>query len=282
MSVLDLRERLMPRLAQPEGPATAVVDTTAVTSPSSVPPAMVVMTDERITLTAPAEQLAAETAGDMLSQLYVKLRGRFVEAERANGNGAFWSAGDLQFGLPTVTHGPLNWLHEERRIVGVLSDARFVGREAAAVQGVGPHITADATMWRWLYPQETRLVERAADERQLWYSMECVSPEVACVGEHGCGAQVPYLDALRREGAACEHMKDRSAVRRFVDPIFQGGAIIVPPVKPGWASADLQVVREAAQVLERDDVPRLSADMSDEQATQMVQQVLDWAHRTGS
>jgi hypothetical protein len=272
MSVLDLRERLMPRI-----PTTPVVSSGAVVAADNVTPTLIVEGADRITITSPAEQLTAETAGSMAQQLFLKLRGRFVEAEKANGNGAYWSAADLEFGLPTVTHGPLNWLHEERKVVGVLSDARFVGREQAAGSGVGPHISADATMWRWLYPQETRVVERAADERKLWYSMECVSPEVACVGEHGCGTTMPYLDALRREGAACEHVRSRTATRRFVDPIFQGGAIIVPPVTPGWASADLTVVREAAAALERDD--RIGSGLRDEDAHVMVQQVLEWARR---
>jgi hypothetical protein len=148
-------------------------------------------------------------------------------------------------------------------------------REAAAAHGVGPHIQADAVLWRWLYPQEARIVERAADEKKLWYSMECVSPEVACVGDNGCGAKVPYLDALQRSGAACAHMRERSAVRRFIDPVFQGGAIIVPPVTPGWASADLTVVREAASALET--IPWLSKDLREEDATAMVQQVLEYA-----
>lgn len=280
MSIHELRERLMPKL--PYTPPTAASEVAKARTPvlESTPPVLIVEGRDRITLTAPIEELVtSEQASDMAKRLYVKLRGRFVEAEKANGNGAYWSQGDLEFGLPTVAYGPLNWLHDERKVVGVLSDARMVAREAAAASGVGPHIAADATMWRWLYPQETRLVERAADERKLWYSMECVSPEVECVGTHGCGTKMPYLDALRREGAACQHVKSREATRRFVDPIFQGGAIIVPPVTPGWASADLTVVREAASALEGD--ASLSTGLEDAEAAAMVQQVIEFARRQG-
>lgn len=281
MSILDLRDRLMPVLPAPK--PSGAVPTTPVVVPPRVeqPPVIVVEGNDRITLSAPVtELLASEQAGlgkAMAERLYVKLRGRFVEAEKANGNGAYWSAADLEVGLPTVAYGPLNWLHDEKKVVGVLSDAAFVGREVAAQSGIGPHITADATMWRWLYPVETRIVERAADEKKLWYSMECVSPEVECAGTHGCGTKMPYLDALRREGAACSHVKNREAVRRFVDPIFQGGAIIVPPVTPGWASADLSVVREAASALES--TPWLSSGLEDAEAQAMVQQVLEFARR---
>lgn len=281
MSIFDLRDRLQPRLPAPKPSGTRA--TTPVVVPPRIEQVPLIVTEgnDRITLSAPVtELLASEQAGlgkAMAERLYVKLRGRFVEAEKANGNGAFWSAADLEVGLPTVAYGPLNWLHDEKKVVGVLSDAAFVGREVAAQSGVGPHITADATMWRWLYPMETRIVERAADEKKLWYSMECVSPEIECVGTHGCGQKMPYLDALRREGAACQHVKNREAVRRFVDPIFQGGAIIVPPVTPGWASADLSVVREAAAALES--TPWLSKGLEDREAAAMVQQVLEYARR---
>lgn len=278
-TVLEIRDRLMPPAMSFEmSPTTPVL----VPPRSEQPPVMITEGRDRLTLTAPVTELlqseqAAGLGKEMAQRLYVKLRGRFVEAEKANGNGAYWSALDLEVGLPTVAFGPLNWLHDERKVVGVLSSATLVQREMAAQSGLGPHINAEATMWRWLYPQETRVVERAAEDKKLWYSMECVSPVVECAGTHGCGAQMPYLDALRREGAACSHVVNREAVRRFVDPIFQGGAIIVPPVTPGWASADLTVVREAASALESS--PALSADLTDEEASQMVQQVLDFARR---
>lgn len=268
MSILDLRDRLMPRL--PQTPPPVETPREEAKAPS---PLLIVEGDDRLTLTAPVSELAS------VDRLFVKLSGRFVEAEKANRNGAYWTAGDLEVGVKTVPGGPLNWLHEERKIVGAITDARMVGREAAA-NGVGAHIAADAVMWRWLYPQETRVVERASDERKLWYSMECISPEVECAGDKGCGAKMPYLDALRREGAACSHIRERSSLRRFVNPIFQGGAIIIPPVQPGWASADLQVQRQAASYLESDETSKLMIDgLSDADATAMVQQVLEYSRR---
>lgn len=268
MSILELRDRLMPKL-----PVVEPEELEREAAREAATPVLVVETDERLTLTVPVEREQAS-----FDRLYVKLSGRLVEAEKANRNGAYWSTADLQVGLPTVAHGPLNWLHEERRIVGALTDARLVTREAAAASGLGTHIVSDAVMWRWLYPTETRIVERAADERKLWYSMECISPEVACVGEKGCGAKMPYLDALRRDGSACRHIRERSAVRRFVDPIFQGAAIIVPPVTPGWASADLAVQRQTASYLEDDPTSKAMVEgLREEDAVAMVQKVLEYA-----
>lgn len=266
MSVLDLRDRLMPRMATP------VVVPDVVEREEAKSPLLVVEGDDRLTLTAPITELAS------VEHLFLKLSGKFVEAEKANRNGAFWSAGDLEFGVSSVAGGPLNWLHEERKVIGALTSARTVTREVAAESGANPHIVADAVMWRWLYPQETRVVERASEERKLWYSMECISPEVECAGDYGCGTKVPYLDALRRTEQACVHMRERSAVRRFVNPIFQGGAIIVPPVVPGWASADLTVQRQAAAYIEGDATAEgLVGGMAEADAVAMVQQVLEFA-----
>lgn len=351
MSTLDLRDRLMPRLSLSQ-PSTSAPRHPLAPPQDDQPPLIITEGTNALTLTTPVETLPSEqAASDMAKRLFLKLRGRFVEAEKANGNGAFWSARDLEIGLPTVAGGPLNWLHEERTIVGALTSATLVNaatdeREAArsfsaeerrklAASGkamsdgsfpiatvedlknairlahtpaqrrhvirraralgatglipdswkrekasaeLGPYIQADAVLWRWLYADKARVVERAADEKKLWYSMECVSPEVACVGERGCGATVPYLDALRRDGQACAHMRERSAQRRFVNPVFQGGAIIVPPITPGWANADLTVVREAAAQVESAS-PKAFEHFREEEAMSMVQQILEFAGR---
>lgn len=269
-SVFDIRDRLQPRLPRAQedhAPAQEEARQTA--------PAFVVEDKEtgKVVLNMPAEVAHKPTADDFL----LRLRGRLVEAEKANANGAFWSQDDLEFGLPSVAFGPLNWLHQERTIVGVLTDAHLVKAEAAAAAaaGLGTHVVADATMWRWLYPQQARAVAQYSDESSLWYSMECISQEVACVGENGCGTQVPYLDALNRTEKACEHLRERSSYRRFVNPIFQGAAIIVPPTKPGWASADLAVQRQAAAYVEDHELTLPGVDQT--AAERMVAQIIEWS-----
>jgi len=102
--------------------------------------------------------------------------------------------------------------------------------------------------------------------------MECVSQKVMCVD--GCGESFEYAVYNRQE--ACSHLRERSSIRRFVDPIFLGGALIVPPVQPGWQNAEVEVVRAAAQVIEEHE---LTADLTKPEAEQMVQQILTWANR---
>lgn len=202
---------------------------------------LVVENDEtgKTYVTMPAEAAALQ-ADDFL----LRLRGRFV-GEGVNRNKAAWSAKDLEFGLPSVASGPLNWLHDERHIIGTLTDARL--REAAGQ--VEKHIEADAVVWRYLFPREAAVVGQAAADGRLYYSMECVSRQVQCVGDGGCGALMGYLDSLHKTEKACVHVRERAADRRFVDPIFQGGAVIVPPKSPGWENAHVELLRDAERLL---------------------------------
>lgn len=275
MSIHELRDRLMPQLPTPAPSAPRENARSQVVDKPVDRPAFVVEDPEsgRVVLTMPAETAAQLTADDFL----LHLDGRLVEAEKANGNGAFWAQDDLEFGLPSIAYGPLNWLHEERKIVGVLKDARLVTREAAATTGldINNHVNSASVMWRWLYPRESAMVQAYSSAKQLWYSMECISREIACVGVNGCEAKVPYLDAQNRTAACCDHIRERSAARRFVDPIFQGAAIIVPPIKPGWAGADLAVARQAAHLVEDQhiEIPGMDTSASE----RMVAQVLEWS-----
>lgn len=222
----------------------------------------------RTVISAPLREIASQNKG------FTYLRGRFVEADTPNRNGAMWTTDDLQMGEATVAGGPLNWLHDEEKIIGSLLDGKLVaGREAAAA-GVGNHIISTAAVWRFLFPNETRIIEQAAADNKLWYSMECVSAEVACVGDSGCGAKFEYAAYNAKE--TCSHLREGASVRRFVDPIFLGGAIIVPPVQPGWAKADVEIVRQAASLTEEH---QLTDAMTRPDAEAMVQRILTWANR---
>ena len=222
----------------------------------------------RTVISAPMREIASKNEG------FTYLRGRFVGADEPNRNGALWTTDDLQIGEATVAGGPLNWLHDETQIIGTILDGHLVAGKEAASAGIGNHIVSNAAVWRFLFPKQTQTIEHAAASNELWFSMECVSKKVACVGDGGCGQEFEYAAYNRQE--ACSHLRERSSVRRFVEPIFLGGAIIVPPVKPGWAHADVEVVRQAAQVAEEHE---LAEELTKPQAEAMVQQILTWANR---
>lgn len=287
-SLLDIRSRLMPKLRR-ETALQAVLSADVgvhhainrAHGHKALLPAFALENPDtgKMTLTVPLE-VGREVAEGPSSRLtaddfLLHLSGRLVEAEKANDNGAFWTQGDLEFGMPSIALGPLNWLHDERRVVGVLTDARMVNREAAAAVNLGPHVVSDAVLWKWLAPREAAAVEHFAEQRQAYYSMECVSREIACVGENGCGATMDYLDAQNKTEKACEHVKEHSSARRFVNPIFQGAAIIVPPTRPGWTNADLAVQRQAAAKAEKAELEM--PGLSTPEVEQMVAQILQWS-----
>jgi len=221
----------------------------------------------RTVITAPVREIARTNEG------FTYLQGRFVEADNANSNGALWTTEDLQMGGSTVAGGPLNWLHDDRKIVGALLQGEMV-RETAS-RRIGNHIVADAAVWRFLFPEEARTIEKASADGALYYSMECISREVGCLdtpGRPGCGEKFSYADY--DAGKTCGHLRERSSVRRFINPIFLGGAVIVPPVLPGWSQAEASVVRQAAQLTEE-----AQLDLGKVQAQALATAVLEWANR---
>jgi hypothetical protein len=270
-SVYDLRDRLRPRFAG-HGREPHLKPVSTAKSVESSAPAFAVENPEgnRVVIAQPIE-----TAGFLADDFLIKFRGRLVEAEQANRNGAFWSQGDLEFGLPSVAHGPLNWGHDAASIVGTLVDPVLVKSEQAAAKGVGTHIQTGAVMWGFLYPERAHVLQTYIEAQTAWLSMECISQEVACVGPNGCGKVMPYADAQLRRGEACVHIKERASHRRFVNPIFQGAAVIVPPQQPGWANASILGTAEKHVEAANLQVPGLS----DSDAVGMVASILEWSRR---
>jgi len=267
-SVIDIRARLRPRVPARRAKATVV-------APAQPPsPAFAVENPQsnRVVIAQPIE-VAGWTHDDFL----LKFRGRLVEAEHANRNGAFWSQNDLEFGLPSVGHGPLNWGHDATTIVGTLVDPALIKGEQAAAAGVGPHIQTGAVMWAFLNPEKARSLRDYIEAGTAWLSMECVSQEIACVGPGGCGKTMPYADAQLRRGLACEHVKERSSHRRFINPVFQGAAVIVPPQVPGWADADITGIHIAEKQVEAANLH--STGLSEAAAVGMVASILEWSKR---
>jgi hypothetical protein len=102
-------------------------------------------------------------------------------------------------------------------------------------------------IWSHIWPQEANVVQRASENGKLWASMECVSQSVDCLA---CDKTLSYPDYMKQE-ARCDHMRS-GMPRRFVDPTFGGAGIIVPPIRPGWANAEMRVqMPEAARLAER-------------------------------
>lgn len=271
-SKADLRNALRQRYGTPVT-IPVVLEATEHVEPTQPERAFVIQAESgRTVITAPLREVASKNDG------FLYLHGRFVEADTPNRNGAMWTTEDLQMAEGTVAGGPLNWLHQETKIVGTLLDGHLVAGRENAADGIGNHIQSTAAVWRFLFPSEADTIERAAADNGAYYSMECISKQVACVdspGRPGCGEVFSYgdFDAKR----ACAHLNERSSVRRFIDPLFLGGAIIVPPVQPGWAKAEVDVLRQAAALSEREGLA--NDGLSRSQAESLATAILTWANR---
>ena len=183
------------------------------------------------------------------------IAGDFVEADNANSNTQFWTAGDLEMAEYTIRYAPLNMVHKFRQPIGFYAATRNVklDREEAGLKLVKPEETAGSMkiqalsgLWTHIFPFEAAQAEAADDEGLLFFSMECRGTHLTCGTDEsknlqGCGKTFEYMQV----DTHCEHLLERSSVRHIVSPTFRGGALIVPPVKPGWKNASASILTSA-------------------------------------
>lgn len=165
--------------------------------------------------------------------------GNFVEADNPNSNGHLFPLPGLQAAISTIQDKPLNMVHQANYVVGHYADAEFAELPPDDVRTSVPTtiIEALAAMYHQVFPDEYRDVQKAHDDGSLYFSMEAVSDTVSCPTSHGgCGGV--YAFAGRRSPTYCAHINGATPI--CVDnPHFQAGALILPPVKPGWKRADI-------------------------------------------
>jgi hypothetical protein len=136
----------------------------------------------RATVITDPDQMTREVASAFkkvgANKHFLWVQGNYVEANQPNGNGAFWTADDLQVGEPTVDHGPVNMLHQERHIIGTITGSQLV-REAASADA---HIVSQSAIWKFLFPGETAAIERASQIGQLY---QCVDEKTELLTSDG-------------------------------------------------------------------------------------------------
>lgn len=183
------------------------------------------------------------------------IAGDFAEAENPNQNTQYWTAGDLELAEYSIKYAPLNMVHKFRQPIGFYAATKVVKlkkADAAATlakpaERQGPlKIQALSGLWSHIFAFEAAQVEAAHDANLLFYSMECRGTHLTCgtdeaKGLQGCGQTFEYMQV----DTHCEHLLERSSVRHIVNPTFRGGAIIVPPVRPGWKNAHASILEDA-------------------------------------
>lgn len=177
--------------------------------------------------------------------------GRYAESGRANNNKQMFSLDGLQMGKPSLQHAPMNMNHSNRRVVGafIASEIMYpVSKDQAATDiALNPYMESLAVFWKHYFQDEYRAVAAAQAEGSLFYSMEAVPTAVRCTGDSGCEEEFAYEGPQSQN--YCDHLNERSSDKLLVNPHFVGGALIVPPAKPGWSYANITDV--AAEEQER-------------------------------
>lgn len=195
----------------------------------------------------------AEFKIDKANPFVMWIAGDFVEADKPNSNTQFWTAADLSMAEYSIKYAPLNMVHRFRNPIGFYAATKTVklDRKLKAADGAEGNestgsmkIQALSGLWSHIFPFEAAQAEAADAEGLLFYSMECRGTHLVCAGDNGCGEKFDYMAV----DTHCEHLQERSSIRHIVNPTFRGGALIVPPVKPGWKNANASVVSDAVMV----------------------------------
>ena len=163
--------------------------------------------------------------------------GRFVEADRANNNKQFFRMGDLLMAQPTISNAPMNLNHQTSPI------GAYIASEFQYPKGEdeNPYIEALSIFWKHYFPDQWAIVQQAWAEGSLFYSMEAVPKSLSTIG--GSDDEAEYAYEGRQSPNYPEEINERSCDAIVLNsPHFVGGALIVPPAKPGWSNADIKAV----------------------------------------
>lgn len=178
--------------------------------------------------------------------------GNYVQASTPdhptyNSNGHEFPYEDLKDSIKNIPNRPLNLLHAPGRRVGTFAAAEFVypmDAEGASEDGSQPPIVeALAAYWAYYEPELLASIEMAHRQGALFFSMEAVPKEVTCKGKGefaGCGQTFAYDG--RQSPTYCDHLNEIASRKTLHKPMFTAGALIIPPVKPGWKNADIKEI----------------------------------------
>lgn len=206
--------------------------------------------------------------------------GNYVEADAPNSNGHIFPLAELQTAQHTLVGKPLNMLHREQHIVGCFAGAQLVDAEgndwappatANAADMAHPYVEAVAGLWHSRFPDEYFEIEKAHKEGSLFFSMEAIPEAVSCPS-----CQVEAAFAGFESDDYCAHMQGPTGPKILHRPRFAGGAIIIPPVRPGWKRADIRTIAQEHE--QADELGNAIAaempDLSPEQWEQLMASVL--------
>lgn len=212
-------------------------------------PAQLVEEDKE-TAWAGAEQLITKRPG------FAWCLGNFVSADPAgNQNGHVFGLEDLQTEHATIVNTPLNVGHQGEYIVGAFVGSALVYPTDTEVAGdlSHPYVEALAAMWKGLFAREYDMIRAAHSVGSLYFSMEAVPRSLICLTPGGCGLEYAY-DGTQSD-TYCAELNAPRAKKKLNKPYFVGGALVAPPLRPGWRGADITeistIIRQHDEEAER-------------------------------
>lgn len=168
------------------------------------------------------------------------------ESPHYNRNGHRFELADLQDAHKMIADTPLNIMHRSKEIVGHYKASEIVYPTLMQAGDLGgPHVQALATFYRLVHPRMWEKVQAAHERGTLWVSMEAYPETVTCMVDGCCGETYPFQGAY--SSTYCKPLQKAGPPRILNNPLFVGGALVLPPGAPGWADAE---TLEVAQFIE--------------------------------
>lgn len=154
------------------------------------------------------------------------LRGRYVEGDRPNENGAEWPDHELEIASLTPMLMPVTRMHDPRTAVGMIADTRLHPKTDDA----RARIDTTLGIWKHRFPDVAEEIAANYAAGTLMQSMECRHAYYDC-GE--CGTRYPKLPRGAERVNWCSHLRGESAaagnrrpVRRLGNVTFTGTGLI--------------------------------------------------------
>ena len=150
--------------------------------------------------------------------------GHYVEADRPNGNGAMWTAGELAIKSLTPMLMPVTVMHDPRTAVG--SIAHVALRTPDAHQVPRAKIDTALALWAHRFPEVVEEARLNYERGGLMQSMECLAPNYDC---SVCGMGFTKLPQGAEQAHWCAHLKGEggvTAARILRSVVFTGTGLI--------------------------------------------------------
>lgn len=146
------------------------------------------------------------------------LKGEYVQGGTPNKNLQEWSDDELSIKSLTPRLMPITLMHDYRRSVGVIADARLVRDEENAE--ASSKIETVLAIWAHREPEAAEEIRRNHAAGTLMQSMECDAPQFECAQCEQVFTK-PIADS-----DLCSHIRNREAARRLLNVTFTGTGLI--------------------------------------------------------